>query len=188
MNYLYTLGGMFSDIFHKLIDSKSYAIGIAAGVSSGVASLVIPDWVMHQGLTKEHAVGIIILLAVFGLDWLCGSRLAKKSPKQSQETNTAIDSAIRDAVIILICIVAVEVDDFLQSRSIVFAFFTASFIYQNFKSVCANAYILGWRGYFPAKTLDWIFKWIDKWLDNEIKAKTKKYFPIEETKEKQDEK
>lgn len=176
---------MFGEIFHKLIDSKSYAVGIAAGATSGVASLVIPDWVMHQGITKEHGVGILILLAVFGLDWLCGSRLAKKSPKQSQETNTAIDSAIRDAVIILICIVAVEVDDFLQSRSIVFAFFTASFIYQNFKSVCANAYILGWRPYFPAKVLDILFKW----LDNEIEAKTKKYFPFGTTKkEKQDEK
>lgn len=185
MNYLNTLGGMFTDIFHKLIDSKSYEVGALASITTGVISWAVPDWVMHQGPTRQHAVGIFILLAVFGLDWLCGSRLAKKSPKQSQETNTAIDSAIRDAVIIVICIVAIEMDDFLQTRSIIFAFFTASFIYQNFKSVCANAYILGWRRYFPAKTLDWIFKWIDKWLDNEIKAKTKKYFPSEE---KQDEK
>lgn len=185
MNYLMNLNNMIMDIFHKLIDSKSYTVGIAAGATSGVASLIVPDWVMHQGPTKEHAVGILVLLVVFGLDWLCGSRLAKKSPKQSQETNTAIDSAIRDAVIVIICIVMIEVDDFLQSRSIFFAFFTAAFIYQNFKSVCANAYILGWRPYFPARVLDVIFKW----LDNEIEAKTKKYFPFGTIKkEKQDEK
>lgn len=139
------------------------------GAATGVISIVIPQWIYNEEWSKYHSVMVLILLGVLVFDWIIGRRLAKMSPVKRKTSDVAIDAAIRDAMIIAICVGAYGFDYLLSTGSLIFVVFTMAFIHHNLYSLLANVAVLGWEQHFPM--------WLIKWLDNEIKAKTEKYFP-----------
>lgn len=140
-----------------------------AGIAGGGLSLVIPQWVTAKELGIQHGVLMIMLLAVFVLEWLVGHRLAKASTVKRKESNIMIDSVIRDFVIVVICVIAYGFDYLVGSGSVIYCLFTVAFIYHNFYSLLANVVVLGWGDNFPM--------WLLNWLKDEIEAKKDKYFP-----------
>lgn len=153
---------------NKMIQSHAY-YGSVIGVV-----LAIPAWVEHDFPTREHGIMIGILLAVLVIDWITGSQLAKRSPVSKKLSHTANISLIRDFIIVLMCAMAVGLDFVLNTKSFIFAIFTAAFIWQNFYSVLGNIITLGWGKYFPL----WLFILIEKWVQDEVRSKQNKYFPM----------
>lgn len=153
----------------RMLQDKSYFVGIAAGT----ISVAIPEWVLDSGeWTINHNILVGILLAVLILDQLVGRRLAKESPILNKSSSVMIDSVYRDISMLILVGISYGIDYLIGTGSVVFVFITASLIYHNFYSFLANAVVLGWGKNFPL--------WLFKWLDNEIKVKTKKYFPESE--------
>lgn len=149
----------------KMSHDGSWVVGAIGG---GV-SFVFPDWITSKQLGIEHAVVVGILLAIFLMEWAVGSSLAKRSTSERKNSTALIDSAIRDFVILVICVVAYGFDYLLGTGSIIFSLFTFAFIYHNFYSLMANIAVLGWEDKFPM--------WLIKWLEDEIEVKKEKYFP-----------
>lgn len=157
MSYLNSL----KQTFDQLYQTNSFAVGL---------TVALPTWIMKQhGLLPNsyHDVLVIALLIVIVLDWLCGSVLARRSQLMVKSSSTAIDSLIRDFMIMLCVALSYLMDYELQTGSLIFVAFTMAFIWQNFVSVMANIYVLGWEKYFPL--------WLIKIIDQEIKHKIKKY-------------
>ncbi|OTN96246.1 phage holin family protein [Enterococcus faecium] len=154
----------------KMVNDGSWKFGAIGG---GI-SFVFPDWITSKKLGIEHGVVIGILLAVFIMEWAIGSRLAKLSTNTRKSSTALIDSAIRDFVILIICMVAYGFDYLLGTGSIIFCLFTFAFIYHNFYSLMANIAVLGWEDKFPM--------WLIKWLEDEIEVKKEKYFPTNHSK------
>lgn len=139
------------------------------GAVSGGIAIVIPEWIYTPGWSDNHAILLGMLFGIIVLEWLVGSRLAKKSPVKQKTSEVAIDSLIRDILILGICAIGYGIDVLFSSGSFVFVTITAAFIWHNFYSLMANIKVLGWGKWFPM--------WLLNWLEDEIKAKTKKYFP-----------
>ncbi|MGM0215475.1 phage holin family protein [Enterococcus sp. AZ109] len=139
------------------------------GAAGGGLSLAIPQWVTAKELGIQHGVLMAILLAIFVLEWIVGHRLARASTAKRKESGIMIDSAIRDFVIVMICMIAYGFDYLFGSGSVIFCLFTFAFIYHNFYSLLANVVVLGWGDKFPM--------WLLNWLQDEIEAKKDKYFP-----------
>lgn len=154
----------------KMVNDGSWIVGTVGG---GI-SFAFPDWITSKKLGIEHGVVIGILLAVFIMEWAIGSRLAKLSTNTRKSSTVLIDSAIRDFVILIICMVAYGFDYLLGTGSIIFCLFTFAFIYHNFYSLMANIAVLGWEDKFPM--------WLIKWLEDEIEVKKEKYFPTNHSK------
>lgn len=151
----------------KMTKDGSWQFGIVGGVT-----VAIPQWVYTGEWTMNHSVLIGVLFMVFCMEWLIGSRLAKKSTKRNKTSGMMIDSLIRDMVIMMICAMALGFDHLFSTGSVMFTIVTGAFIYHNFYSLLANIAVLGWEDHFPM--------WLLKWLDNEIIAKKQKYFPLDE--------
>ncbi|WP_242327821.1 phage holin family protein [Enterococcus avium] len=162
------------ELLKNQLDKMTTDGSIFAGVIGGGISLAIPEWITSKTIGVEHAVIIGVLLAVFVMEWLVGARLAKQSAVKSKRSTTMIDSAIRDFIILLICIVAYGFDYLLGTGAIIFCLFTFAFIYHNFYSLMANIAVLGWEDKFPM--------WLLRWLSDEIEAKKEKYFPTKKEK------
>ena len=145
------------------------------GAVGGGLSLAIPKWVTAKEFSIEHGVILGILLLVFVMEWLVGGRLAKKSTVKQKGSTTMIDSAIRDFIILIICVAAYGFDYLLGTGAVIFCLFTFAFIYHNFYSLMANIAVLGWEDHFPM--------WLLKWLQDEIELKKEKYFPSNYMKE-----
>ncbi|WP_260290735.1 phage holin family protein [Pediococcus pentosaceus] len=158
---------MAQSYINKMIQSHAIYGGIIGAV------LAIPAWVERDFPTREHGIMMGILLAVLVIDWLTGSQLAKRSPVSEKLSHTANISLIRDFIIVLMCGMAVGLDCVLNTKSFIFAIFTAAFIWQNFYSVLGNLITLGWGKYFPM----WMFSLIEKWVQDEVRSKQNKYFP-----------
>lgn len=155
----------FLSLFRQTLTQMNHNDSWIAGIT-----LAIPSWIMkqHDLLPNQyHDVLILALLIVIVMDWAAGTALARKSPKVIKQSNTAIDSLIRDFMIVLCVFLAYLLDFELQSGSLIFAVFCGAFIWQNFISVMANIYVLGWEKYFPM--------WLVKLISNEITHKIKKY-------------
>jgi len=146
------------------------------GVVSGGLTIAIPQWIFKSEWSMNHTVLISILIGVIGMEWIVGSRLATKSPVQKNSSSVAIDSAIRDVIIIGMCAAGYGFDFLFNTGSVIFVIITAAFIYHNFYSLVANFAVLGWEKHFPM--------WLLNWLDNEIAAKKDKYFPVRNKEEK----
>lgn len=151
----------------KMHDDKSWVFGLAGGVT-----IAIPGWVSSKSIGLEHAILMLILLAIFAMEWLVGGRLAKLSTEKRKGSTVMIDSAIRDVVIIICCVIGYGVDYLIGTGSIVYAILTLAFIYHNLYSLLANIVVLGWGKYFPL--------WLLKWLEDEIELKKDKYFPVKD--------
>lgn len=156
---------MFKNQLGKMGNDGSWIVGMA----TGAISIVIPNWIYQKEWSMYHSVLILMLLGVLVLEWVVGRRLSTLSPVKRKTSDVAIDAAIRDAIIICICVGAYGFDYLLSTGSIIFVVFTMAFVYHNLYSLIANVAVLGWDKHFPM--------WLIKWLDNEIKAKTDKYFP-----------
>ncbi|MDW5524637.1 phage holin family protein [Carnobacterium maltaromaticum] len=148
----------------KMSQDGSWFVGAAGGLT-----IAIPEWIYNDKWSNYHSVLISILLGVLVFEWLVGGRLAKLSPVKRKTSEVAIDALVRDGAIIAICLGGYGFDYLLGTGSVIFAMFTVAFIYHNLYSLLANVTVLGWGKHFPI--------WLIKWLDNEIKAKTEKYFP-----------
>ena len=156
----------------KMGNDGSWYVGAAAGA----ISFVIPEWVTKREWSLQHTVLLGILVLLFMLEWFVGGRLAKLSTVKFKTSEVAIDAAIRDFMIVIMCGIAYGFDFLIQSTgSFIFVIFTLAFIYHNLYSLLANVEVLGWGKHFPM--------WLMNWLDNEIKAKKEKYFPDNEKKE-----
>ncbi|EOL41985.1 hypothetical protein RV11_GL003518 [Enterococcus phoeniculicola] len=159
---------LFVGQLEKMKSDGSWVLGAVTG---GI-SLSVPGWVTAKEVGLEHIILLGILMAVFVMEWMIGSRLAKKSTNKLKSSSVMIDSAIRDFVIVICCIVAFGFDYLLGTGSVIFTIFTVAFIYHNFYSLLANLAVLGWDKHFPM--------WLLKWLGDEIEAKKDKYFPDSE--------
>ncbi len=157
---------------HQLTRMNGDGSWVVGAVGSGM-SLTIPQWVTSKQLSIEHGIVIAILLVVFVMEWLVGGRLAKKSTTKKKGSTPMIDSAIRDFIILIICVAAYGFDYLLGTGAIIFCLFTFAFIYHNFYSLMANIAVLGWEDYFPM--------WLLKWLQDEIELKKEKYFPSDKS-------
>lgn len=155
---------LFIDQLTKMADDKSWVFGVAGGITIG-----IPGWVSSKEIGVEHGVLMLILVAIFAMEWLVGGRLSKLSPKVRKASAIMIDSAIRDVIIIICCVGAYGVDYLIGTGSIVYTILTCAFIYHNLYSLFANIVVLGWGKHFPM--------WLIKWLEDEIELKKDKYFP-----------
>lgn len=151
--------GNLEELIRKII-SNQWAMGLA---------IAIPTWLFSDKPTVNHAVMIIILLGVFVLDWLTGTTLARRSPVKRRTSHAGIDALFRDFIIVLICSSAILLDFVFQTKSFIFAFFTAAFIWQNFYSFLGNVAALGWSRWFPM--------WLFKLIQDEMIVKLHKYFP-----------
>lgn len=158
---------LFMDQISKMYDDKSWIFGVASGFS-----IAIPGWVSSKDIGLEHGILMLILLAVFSMEWLVGGRLSKLSPVNLKNSTVMIDSAIRDVVIIICCIAAYGVDYLIGTGSIIYTVLTCAFIYHNLYSLLANIVVLGWDKHFPM--------WLIKWLEDEIEIKKDKYFPTKD--------
>lgn len=165
MNEIITL---LSNQLGRMTKDGSFVVGSLGGL----VSLAVPEWINHEGWDHYHTIMIVILLAVFIMDWMAGSALARRSTVKRKTSEVANDSLIRDGIVMGVCLSAFGVDQLLESTgSWVFVIFTAAFIYHNFYSLMANVAVLGWEPYFPM--------WLLKWLQDEIETKKEKYFPAD---------
>lgn len=139
------------------------------GVVSGGLTIAIPQWIYTQGWSINHTILIGILIGVIGFEWVVGGRLATASSDKQRSSRVAIDSLIRDVLIVAICAMGLGLDQLFSTGSVIYTIITAAFIYHNFYSLMANIAVLGWEKYFPM--------WLLNWLDNEIAVKKEKYFP-----------
>ena len=146
------------------------------GAVSGGLTIAIPQWIYTQGWSMNHSILIGILIGVIGFEWLVGGRLATLSTDTQKSSRVAIDSLIRDVLIIGICAMGLGLDQLFSTGSVIYTIITAAFIYHNFYSLMANIAVLGWEKHFPM--------WLLNWLDNEIAAKKEKYFPVKNKEEK----
>lgn len=146
------------------------------GAVSGGLTIAIPQWIYKSEWSVKHSVLIGILIGIIAMEWLVGGRLAKLSPVQQNSSSVAIDSAIRDVIIIGMCAAGYGFDFLFGTGSVIFVIITAAFIYHNFYSLVANIVVLKWDKRFPM--------WLLNWLDNEIAAKKDKYFPTKQKEEK----
>ena len=140
------------------------------GVVTGGLTIAIPQWVYTKGWSINHTILIGILIGVIGFEWIVGGRLATKSTSRNKTSEVAIDSLIRDIIIMGICAMGLGLDQLFATGSVIYTVITAAFIYHNFYSLMANIAVLGWDKHFPM--------WLLNWLDNEIAAKKEKYFPV----------
>lgn len=157
--------GVIEEIIRKMTDNHSFTAGLA---------VAIPTWIYSDRPTIDHAVMIGILLFTFFLDWITGTILAKRSPTRKLTSHQGIYTLMRDFLIITMCASSIGLDFVFESRSFIFAFFTAAFIWQNFYSFLGNVAALGWAKYFPI--------WLFKLVHDEMLAKIEKYFPNEKDK------
>lgn len=146
------------------------------GMVSGGLTIAIPQWVYTQGWSRNHTILISILIGVIVFEWIVGGRLATKSTSKRKTSEVAIDSLIRDIIIIGICAMGLGLDQLFSTGSVIYTIITAAFIYHNFYSLMANIVVLKWDTHFPM--------WLLTWLDNEIAAKKDKYFPERNKEEK----
>lgn len=160
---------LFKNQLVKMFSDGSWGIGAIGG---GL-SIAIPKWVTSDHLGIQHAILMGILLAVFIMEWTVGRRLATLSNVERKSSEVMIDSAIRDFLIIIICVIAYGFDYLLGTGSVIFTLFTVAFIYHNLYSLFANIVVLKWDKSFPM--------WLLNWLHDEIEAKKEKYFPEKKT-------
>lgn len=157
------------DLFLGSLEKMKTDGSLIFGTISGVVALAVPEWIMSKDFGAQHVVLVGILISIFFMEQMVGSRLAKMSPVKNKRSTTLIDSTIRNVIILMCCMIAYGADYLLSTGSIVFVIFTLAFIYHNFYSLMANLVVLGWGKYFPL--------WLLYWLSDEIIAKTEKYFP-----------
>ncbi|CZQ84660.1 bacteriophage phi-29 gp14 holin [Trichococcus palustris] len=146
------------------------------GAVTGGLTIAIPQWVYTQGWSLNHTILIGILIGIISFEWIVGGRLATVSTDKQRSSRVAIDSLIRDVLIIGICAMGLGLDQLFSTGSIIYTIITAAFIYHNFYSLMANIVVLRWDKHFPM--------WLLTWLDNEIAVKKEKYFPINKKEEK----
>lgn len=139
------------------------------GAVTGGLTIAIPQWIYTQGWSPNHTILISILIGVIVFEWIVGGRLATQSTSRNKTSEVAIDSLIRDIIIIGICAMGLGLDQLFSTGSVIYTIITAAFIYHNFYSLMANIVVLKWDTHFPM--------WLLTWLDNEIAAKKEKYFP-----------
>lgn len=151
-----------------MVIDHSWVAGVIIGVGINV-----PRWVFSDCWTVSHSFLIAVLLIVLGLDWLAGSRLARKSKVMRDQTEIVIDSLIRDGMILMLCFAGFLMDHIFCSHSLIFASLTCAFIYHNFRSVVANFVALDWSRWIPIR----LFSPILRWIHDELHAKVEKYFP-----------
>lgn len=166
MNYLMMLKQTMGHMTHN----GSWIAGV---------TVALPAWILrkHDILPSAyHDWLVVALLLVIMLDWLCGSALARRSTTVTKSSSTAIDSLIRDCMIMICVGLAYLMDYALQTGSFIFVVFVMAFIWQNFISVMANVYVLGWERYFPM--------WLVNIINNEITHKIKKYLEDSHEKDK----
>lgn len=165
MNEIKTIIEMLGNQAEKMKNDGSWIIGSL----SGIFSVAVPKWVMDPNWSIDHTILICVLIAIFCAEWFVGSRLAHKSTSKKNTSEAGIDAAIRDAIIIALCVMAYGCDHMLNTGSVIFTILTAAFIYHNLYSLMANISVLGWAKWFPM--------WMFKWLQDEIEVKKEKYFP-----------
>lgn len=158
-------------VAQNYIGKMGQSHAIYGGVIGGV--LAIPAWIESDTPTIEHAVMMAILVLTLFIDWLTGTALARRSPVTERTSHVGNYSIIRDFIIVALCVMAIGLDYVCKTRSIIFAVFTAAFIWQNFYSVLGNVITLGWDKHFPF----WLFNLIKRWVNDEVKSKQHKYFP-----------
>lgn len=165
MNEIKTIIEMLGNQAEKMKNDGSWIIGSL----SGIFSVAVPKWVMDPNWSVDHTILIGVLIILFILEFLVGRRLAKSSDVVRKTSGIGIDAAIRDFIILSICMIAYGFDHMLSLGSILFVIVTAAFIYHNLYSLLANIYVLGWDKHFPM--------WLFNYLQDEIEVKKEKYFP-----------
>ncbi|WP_182437992.1 phage holin family protein [Bombilactobacillus bombi] len=154
------------NLIDKMLQSHSFTAGLVIAVLQAVQ---IPHWLYSDHVTIDHGVMLLILLFTFVLDWITGSMLSRRSPTQKLTSHAGIKAVERDFIIVSMCAFSIFLDFVFETKSFIFAFFTAAFIWQNFYSFLGNVAALGWDKYFPT--------WLFKMIHDEMLAKLEKYFP-----------
>ena len=80
------------------------------GAVAGGLTIAIPQWIYTQGWSINHTILIGILIGVIVFEWIVGGRLATKSTSKNKTSEVAIDSLIRDIIIIGICAMGLGLD------------------------------------------------------------------------------
>lgn len=138
--------------------------GLAAW--SGMGAVLLPVFEFMYG-AGETVVAALIALAFFILmDWLSGSRAAKKD--NSYASKYGIDGIFRTFFMLLLPAGGHFLDDLFKLPGVFFGLLIAGLLYHIIQSMTANAVRAGWADWLPIKALELITKWVGSELEKKI--------------------
>lgn len=150
--------GRFAFALDNVVTTKNT---VAAGIG-----VVLAQWIhllYGEGEGRfEVACG---LLAIIGLDWICGIAAAHKTGEYTSEYG--LNGVLRTLFIVAFPAVATLLDQALGTGSTLFFGVSFGLIYHTWQSMTANAYRAGWEKWIPDVAI--------KLVESEIKNKTKRY-------------
>lgn len=135
---------------------------LVAGTMGGV---LLPVFEFFYGPGTAVYSVMIALALIIVMDWISGSRAAKKD--NTYGSRYGIDGIFR--TLFMVCLPAVGhlLDIVFSLPGILFGIFAVGLIYHTLNSMTANAIRAGWGDWLPIDALDLVTQWVD----SEIKSK-----------------
>ena len=138
---------------------------IEKGFAAAVGGFLLPVFEFLYGPGPAVLATVTALAFFIGLDWLSGSRAARKDGTYA--SHYGIDGVFRTFFMLLLPAGGHLLDVVLGSPGIIFGIFSAGLLYHTIKSMTANAIRAGWGDWIPA----WLLEKLSEWVRSEIEAK-----------------
>ncbi|OPA77479.1 holin [Paenibacillus selenitireducens] len=132
--------------------------------STIVGAILVPAFnFLYGGATKSMMIALIFFIV---LDWITGTRAAKKDNSYASEYG--IDGVFRTFFILLLPAGGHLLDEAFGLPGVLFGALCIGVLYHTLQSMIANAVRAGWANWFPEKLLIKITDWVKSELDKKV--------------------
>ncbi|URN94629.1 MAG: phage holin family protein [Candidatus Pristimantibacillus lignocellulolyticus] len=131
-----------------------------------VGAIAIPVFEFMYGAGEAVMIAVIALAFFIGMDWITGSRAAKKD--KSYLSKYGIDGVFRTFFMLLLPAGGHLLDLLFNLPGILFGVLVAGLLYHVINSMVANAIRAGWGDWLPLAALETLLKWVGSEMDKKI--------------------
>jgi len=135
-----------------------------------VGAIAIPVFEFMYGAGEAVMIAVIALAFFIGMDWITGSRAAKKD--NSYLSKYGIDGVFRTFFMLLLPAGGHLLDILFNLPGILFGVLVAGLLYHVINSMVANAIRAGWGDWLPLAALETLLKWVGSEMDKKIQRAT----------------
>ena len=131
-----------------------------------IGAIVVPAFEFMYGAGEAVIIAIVALIFFVGMDWITGSRAAKKDNSYGSEYG--IDGIFRTFFMLLLPAGGHLLDLLFNLPGILFGALIAGLLYHVINSMVANAIRVGWGDWLPLTTLEVLLKWVGSEMDKKV--------------------
>lgn len=143
---------------------------------AAIGGFLLPAFEFMYGEGPAVLSAMIALVFFIAMDWLSGSRAARKDGTYA--SHYGLDGVFRTFFMVLLPAGGHFLDVAFGLPGILFGIFTFGLLYHTIKSMTANAVRAGWADWLPIpiieKITDWVQSEIESKIDRALKRKAER--------------